>query len=199
MKTKEYIKKYNLDIQSKFNHNDFINDLTVDFISQLEFHTSTFQGLTLVKYQILVKQIREKWNNISLKSKEALPDKLWNYFYATVIAKVKEEYFKDYFAKIKREKEEKKKFWAQFNNGYDSFFDNFFHNFWKERISSLLSGNNIDNYLSTLGFDKIPVLDDLNKKYRELVMQHHPDKGGNSEMFQKITEAKNYILRYIKK
>lgn len=41
MKTKEYVLKYKLNESSKFNHKDFISDITFDFISLLEVGNAT--------------------------------------------------------------------------------------------------------------------------------------------------------------
>lgn len=45
------------------------------------------------------------------------------------------------------------------------------------------------DYYSTLGVDRNASQDEIKKAYRRLANQHHPDKGGDSAMFQKIQEA----------
>lgn len=45
------------------------------------------------------------------------------------------------------------------------------------------------NYYSILGIDKSASQEDIKKAYRRLASQHHPDKGGDTSMFQKIEEA----------
>ena len=40
--------------------------------------------------------------------------------------------------------------------------------------------------------------DDIIKSFRQLSMQHHPDKGGNRDRFEEIVEAKNKCIEYIK-
>jgi DnaJ family protein A protein 2 len=44
-------------------------------------------------------------------------------------------------------------------------------------------------YYETLGISKNASQDDIKKAYRKLAMKHHPDKGGDSETFKKISEA----------
>lgn len=46
----------------------------------------------------------------------------------------------------------------------------------------------MDHY-NTLGVPREASQDEIKKAYRKLAMQHHPDKGGNPEQFQKISEA----------
>lgn len=57
--------------------------------------------------------------------------------------------------------------------------------------------NNIDNReaaLAELGL-KDPIDDKtIKEKYRKLVMQHHPDRGGDNEKLQSINEAINVLL-----
>ena len=46
----------------------------------------------------------------------------------------------------------------------------------------------MDHY-QTLGVAKNATPDEIKKAYRKLASQHHPDKGGDTAMFQKIEEA----------
>ena len=45
------------------------------------------------------------------------------------------------------------------------------------------------DYYNTLGVPKDADYDTIKKAYRKLAMQHHPDRGGNPDEFQKITDA----------
>jgi molecular chaperone DnaJ len=47
----------------------------------------------------------------------------------------------------------------------------------------------MENHYTTLGVDKNASQDEIKKKFRELSKQHHPDKGGDEEVFKKINEA----------
>ncbi len=44
-------------------------------------------------------------------------------------------------------------------------------------------------HYETLGVDKTASPEDIKKAYRRLASKHHPDKGGDTGMFQKIEEA----------
>ena len=46
----------------------------------------------------------------------------------------------------------------------------------------------MDHY-NTLGVDRNATPDEIKKAYRKLASQHHPDKGGDTAMFQKVEEA----------
>src|SRR3954464_13079279 len=121
MNTKAYVTKYNLSISNKFNHSEFISDFTNEFITLLEVGNSTksFKG-----YENAVRAIRMKWDAISNKTVQGgLPDKLWSFFYATVIAKTKEQLFPEQIAQIKEENEERKRQREARRNAYDSSFE----------------------------------------------------------------------------
>ena|ERR1035437_552509 len=189
MNTKEYTRKYNLSVSEKFNHNDFIADFTNDFITLLEVGNSTknFKG-----YENAVRAIRMKWDAISNKTVNGgLPDKLWSYFYATVIAKTKEELFPEQMAQQKAANEEKKQAWADRKRMREQE-DNFF---WSFLFMGMLKNKQkpLESY-SVLGLSTDATAEDVKRKYRELSNTCHPDKGGNSDNFIKITEAKNKIL-----
>ena len=46
----------------------------------------------------------------------------------------------------------------------------------------------MDHY-QTLGVEKTATPDEIKKAYRKLASKHHPDKGGDTAMFQKVEEA----------
>ncbi len=93
MKTKEYVKKFGLDKSNKFNHTHFIQDLTIDFTTLLETGKTSSGEYKLKGFENTVSAIRSKWDAISNKTVFGLPDKLWNYFFATVIVKTREVLF----------------------------------------------------------------------------------------------------------
>ena len=46
-----------------------------------------------------------------------------------------------------------------------------------------------DTPLAILGFTSPPTMEELNKRFRELMVIHHPDKGGDLKMAQRIIAA----------
>jgi len=51
------------------------------------------------------------------------------------------------------------------------------------------AGNRRDEALAVLGLDGSADLDAAQRRYRELAMAHHPDRGGDAAQFQAIQEA----------
>ena len=196
MKPLDYQRKYNLTQGVNFSHNDFVADLTQDFLTLLEVGNS-FKNLK--GFENAVRAIRMKWDGINKKTAGNLPDKLWNYFYASVIAKMREELFPNEMEKLRREKEESKRRREEYRR-------------WEEQ--ELFGGWNPFDYFSfLLGILKSQTIptssfeflnlelnatqDDVKKRYRELAVVYHPDKGGNNDKFIELTEAKNKCLAYI--
>lgn len=51
----------------------------------------------------------------------------------------------------------------------------------------------MENYYSVLGVDENSTQDEIKQKYKKLVKENHPDKGGDEEKFKKISTAYNTI------
>ena len=52
---------------------------------------------------------------------------------------------------------------------------------------------NNENYYEVLGVDENATQEDIKKAYRNLAKENHPDKGGDGEMFKKISAAYDTI------
>lgn len=202
MTTKEYIIKYKLNASNKFNHDEFIEDLLLDLMTLLEVGKSPTKGLNIKGFDNAVNALRQKWNAIHNKTVDGgLPEKLWGYFYATKVVKMKEKLFPEQMEARKREREERARFREERRREYDEmagdFFDRFFYN---AIFASLFSRRAcpIDSF-TTLGLASTATEDEVKTAFRQLSHQHHPDKGGDKEKFIAITEAKNKCLVYLSK
>ena len=51
----------------------------------------------------------------------------------------------------------------------------------------------MQKYYDILGIDSNTPQEEVKKKFRKLSMQHHPDRGGDPEMFNKIIEAYKFV------
>jgi hypothetical protein len=92
----------------------------------------------------------------------------------------------------RKEHERNEKEWRDyFNNRRSNFYEHLF---------SFLDSSHL---IPTDSFDILSLtpnasIDDVKTAYRALVNIHHPDKGGNSDKFIQITEAKDKCLQYLK-
>ena len=57
---------------------------------------------------------------------------------------------------------------------------------------------NADDPIIVLGFSSLPDLKELNKQFRKLMMQHHPDRGGDVDKARKIIAAFVLLEKRIK-
>ena len=194
MKTKEYIEKYKLNVNDKFNHNDFVEDLTYEFISLLEVGKA---AENIKGFENATRAIRMKWDAINNKTVGQLPEKLWNFFWATVIVKTKEKLFPKEVKRQQEIRDAKRKDWENRKRWEEEEFNSFFD--W-----SFLSVFNIRSITPTkelklldieAGFT--PTKEQVQAAYKKLALKHHPDKGGKQEDFVAITEAKNKVLNWI--
>lgn len=198
MKPIHYVKKYNLNTSNKFNHNEFIKDLTTDFLSLLEIGKTKSGEFVLSGFENTIRAIRQKWDSINNKTVGGLPEKLWKYFYASVICKMREELFADEMNRRRKEKEEKRRRWEEYRRweehefGFGDFFYSLFNNIFKN------SNPVPSESFSILEISEDSTEEDIKNTYRKLAKIHHPDVGGNHKKFLEITEAKNKCLIYIK-
>jgi len=197
MKPREYVRKYNLKNTNKFNHEEFIADLTIDFKSNLEV-LQEIKQLNYNRFKQCVKEIRDKFDNIFIKSVlKEVPESLWKYFYVTVVGKVKDELFGEYLKKKKEKHEENQREWKRheayftMNDFVGSMFNNYFNFIFKSMDKKDSSCFDI------LDLTKEATKENVMNKFRELCMIYHPDKDGDASKFREIVEAKNKCLVYI--
>lgn len=88
MRTKDYIVKYNLDRTDKFNHYKFTRDLSVDF-NEICIKNQAY--VNDARFVQSVKQIRNKYESIVKKTRGNIDEKVWKYFYASVVCRKREE------------------------------------------------------------------------------------------------------------
>jgi hypothetical protein len=194
MKTKEYVEKYQLHKNDTFDHKEFTSDLTNEFFSLLEIGKNSEGQINIKGYENAVGCIRRKWDAVNNKTVGQLPEKLWNYFYATVIAKVREEMF----PKEMKLREEKKRAYEErknFRKTYDDMWESMYARF---LFGAILNGSSNKKQLAfeRLGLPVTATVDEVKSSYRALSLKHHPDRGGKQEEFIALTEAKNKCLAY---
>jgi len=193
MTTKEYILKYNLSKSDKFNRNEFVSDLTFDFITLLEVGKAKEN---LKGFNNAVNAIKMKFDAINNKTVGNI-EKLWNYFFATVVVKFRENMFPAQMQKIREERAEEKRMYEErksWENEQFGFFDNMF---FFSIIADLFKMQKPLKSFEILGLKEDATIEDIKTVYRKLSFEHHPDKGGNKEKFIEITEAKNKCLAFL--
>lgn len=206
MKTKDYIDKYELDRNDQFDHKSFTADLTNEFFSLLEVGKNKEGQLNIKGYENAINCIRRKWDAINNKTVGQLPEKLWSFFFATVIAKMREELFPEQMkqradekAFRKQEYEERKRFRSGAFGGFDNdMWEHLYGRFLFANV--LLSG--IDAKMKAfekLGLPVTATEDEVKQSYRTLSLKHHPDRGGKQDDFIAITEAKNKCMSFFAK
>ncbi len=191
MKTKDYVKKYNLEKGTKFNHQDFVSDLSFDLLTLLE----VGKGRENVKgFDNAVNAIKMKFDAINNKTVGDI-SKIWGYFFATVVVKLKAELFPDFVKMKQEERDKRKREWEERKRWEESAFG--FDDWFNSILSSLVRQQIPTSSFQVLGLETTASLEDVKNAYRKLSIQHHPDKGGNSDKFIEITEAKNKLIAYL--
>lgn len=202
MKPKEFIEKYNLDKGwNKFKQNEFLNDMTSELLALLE----TYHAENNIKgFDNAVNVIRMKWDAIDKKIPFGIPEKLWGYYFATTIAKIREQMCptemqhrreeaakrKAEWERRKREREEwEREMYGDWFGGFSSFY---------ERLAAMYLRMNSKpvECFATLGLSEDASEDDVKKAYRKLSLETHPDRGGDKDKFIAVTEAKNKIMSW---
>jgi hypothetical protein len=175
MKPKEYVRKFKLDQQDRFNRSLFIEDFIKDLRVSIEYYTNNKQ-MNVGIYERLVSELKNKWDSIFIRSKLTIEqyEAFWKYFYATIIIPIRNNYFG-----------ENEEIYEERFNHFREDFSNFF--------KSIFSGPQIEKYKLILDINSEDLSRDVvNEQYRKLSLIHHPDRGGNL-----ITEAKEYLLEHL--
>ena len=198
MTTKEYVKKYELDKNDKFNHTYFVQDLASDLIALLELNKAQDN---IKGFDNAVRCIKMKWDAINNKTVGQLPEKLWKFFWATIVVKLKEELCPADVAKRKEQSEQRKREWEQRQKQNKWEQEQFADFFWGRNFNSFLFGikqsqKPTESY-ALLGLKIDAEIGDVKSAYRKLSILHHPDKGGKQDVFISITDAKNKCLSYL--
>ena len=194
MKPKEYVKKYHLDKNAYFAHNDFIADLSNDFFVTIEYLQSVNQ-LSYNRYKVCVKEIKQKYDIIMGKSivEKEVWDKLWKYFFATIVAPAREKIFADYLSEQKAAYEKRQR---QYQEQWKSFRAFSFFDFYASMLSHLLKDKIPIREFQVLDISVDSSKDEIKSRYRILAKESHPDMGGSRKLFEKYTAAKNKCLAY---
>jgi len=197
MKPRDFVKKHNL--TNGYSPSDpFWSDFKLEFMMLLELGKAKEN---LKGYNNAINALRSKWDGIKAKSGNSkINEKAWNYFYATVVAPIRQSLFPKEMASIDKEREERKKvkldrkaFYESIDNSYDNFFDNMFHNL----LNSMLKGideREIDISFELLDLQRDASHEEVKASFRKLSKIHHPDMGGNRAKFEMIITAKNICL-----
>lgn len=90
--------------------------------------------------------------------------------------------------------------WDNFEQTTQANVNDLIDSFWKTMFSQSsiqLSEGNLTKSLSILELDALPTKASLKRQYIKLCNTHHPDKGGNNQIFQNINLAYNYIKKHV--
>lgn len=199
MKPKEFIDKYNLSKGwNKHKQNEFLSDMTSELLALLE----TYHAESNIKgFDNAVNVIRMKWDAIDKKIPFGIPEKLWDYYFATTIAKIREEMCPEEMAHRREVAARKKAEWERRKKEREEWeremYGDYFSSFYEHLAALYLKAEvkPVESFI-VLGLSEDASEDDVKKAYRKLSLEHHPDRGGDKEKFIAITEAKNKCLSW---
>lgn len=198
MKPKEFIQKFGL--EKGWNpkvQESFIQSFTSELLAFLELNKAENN---IKGFDNTVKVIRSKWDAISNKIPYGLPEKLWSYFYATVICKLREELCpkemeqrRRMAEERRREREERHAWINEMNKWYNNWFNQSFE---RAALMFLLLNSVPSESFQYLGLPEDATGEQIKQRYREMSLKAHPDMGGSQEEFIKLTEHKNKCLKW---
>jgi hypothetical protein len=210
MKPNEYIRKYNLkDKSTRLDGDAFVADLAIDFASLLEYHQA-HGDWRYEKFKMCVSDMRDKFDSITNKTAHPrMTEKFWGYFFATVVVPTREAMFGE---ELRQRREQHRRFKEQFEQTIrtarqveEERREEVRQRFWnyqrfvEDMISALLL-NSIQivptDSFRVLQMEAAPDEQAIKKRYHELSLEYHPDRGGDAGEFRKLVEAKNRCLAW---
>ena len=220
MKPKEYIKQFGLDNKlGHFNRSLLCQQLQEDFAQLLAANSQ----VNYIHFENATKLIKQKFDNIFRDSSlsEEAKDKFWKFFFATKIIPIRNTYFGfkswkeiklEY--KLKTDKDfrrsyETAKFFEKLYTRYSQLFEEelreqaqYFKQRLNDHIFNPLESRERDLQISKslLGFSEEDSLEEnfIKRQFRIMPLTCHPDTGGDSEAFLKLTAARDFLLDTIK-
>lgn len=197
MKTKEYLDKYNL--HKGWNtkiQNEFLSDMTSELEAQLMLNKAenNIRG-----FDNALRCIRMKWDSISKKIPYGIPDKLWNYFFATVVAPLREQMCPREIQRRREISEERQRRYEERKKMEHDFMEEMYQahmNYWKNLLAHIVLASMPMDSFEYLGLTVDATPDDIQKRFRELALEAHPDRGGSQEKFIELTNHKNRCLKW---
>ena len=108
-----------------------------------------------------------------------------------------DELFRPYQSYKRREQKQRSQ-WEEKQKEYQRNYNRWYYNRQDNRQnnrqrSSNYSGSTLDEALKFFGFSSMPSNDELKKRYRELALKNHPDKGGETAVFQRLQNYKDLL------
>lgn len=199
MKTKEFIEKYG--IQGGWNPKrqaEFLQDFSSELIVMLEYNKAVDN---IKGFDNALRTIRQKWDAISNKIRFGLPEGMWQYFFATIVVKLREEMCSREVKARKKRAEEKRRAWEarqEVRRAWEQQWDDLFRESIYERLfmSMLILSATPTESFDFMGISTDATEEDIKTKFRELAIKYHPDKGGDKDKFTALLEHKNKCLKW---
>lgn len=197
MKTKEYLDKYNLHKgwDTKI-QNEFISDMTSELEAQLMLNKAedNIRG-----FNNALRCLRMKWDSISKKIPYGIPEGLWNYFFATVVAPLREQMCPREMQRQREIREERQRRYEERRKMEHDFMEEMYQsymNYWKNLLAHIVLASMPMDSFEYLGLTVDATPDDIQKRFRELALKAHPDRGGSQEKFIELTNHRNRCLKW---
>lgn len=197
MKTKEYLDKYNL--HKGWNtkiQNEFISDMTSELEAQLMLNKAedNIRG-----FNNALRCLKMKWDSISKKIPYGIPEGLWNYFFATVVAPLREQMCPREMKRQREIREERQRRYEERKKMEHDFMEEMYQahmNYWKNLLAHIVLASMPMDSFEYLGLTVDATVDDIQKKFRELALKAHPDRRGSQEKFIELTNHRNRCLKW---